>query len=101
MQVIGRGPHVPLTRLAARSREHVRADLLAATAFVCGVVAFFTGFFVPLHFLASAIGVIGFAEGLYAQLVSDTTGERMFIVTGVIGAFVGMGLGFAHGGFAL
>lgn len=101
MQVIGRGTDAPLTRFWARSHEHVRGDLLAATAFVCGVVAFFAGFVVPLHFLASAVGVIGFAEGLYAQLVSDTTGERIFIVVGVIGAFVGMGLGFAHGGFAL
>jgi len=101
MQVIGRGPHLSLARLSERSRAHVRADLLAATALVCGVVAFFAGFVVPLHFLASAVGVIGFAEGLYAQLVSDTTGERMFIVAGIIGSFVGMGLGFAHGGFAL
>ncbi|HEY3687979.1 MAG TPA: hypothetical protein VGL93_33390 [Streptosporangiaceae bacterium] len=99
-QVI-RGPHLSVPRFAARGRTHGRADVLAATAFICGVVAFFAGFVVPLHFLASAVGVIGFAEGLYAQLVSDTTGERMFIVVGVIGAFVGMGLGFAHGGFTL
>ena len=99
--VNGRRTHLALPKLAAREGTRLSTDLLAAFAFVCGLVAFFTGFVVELHFLASVLGIIGFIEGLYAQMISETTGQRMFIVVGIIGAFVGMGLGFGHGGFTM
>ena len=41
------------------------------------------------------------AVGLYAQMMSETREERMLIVTGLVAAFVGVSLGFAHGGFAV
>ena len=37
--------------------------------------------------------------GLYAQMVSNTREQRVLIMAGVIAAFVGLGLGIAHGGF--
>jgi hypothetical protein len=49
--------------------------------------------------VATVVGVLAFAIGMVAQLVSATREERILIVTGLVAAFVGMGLGFAHGGF--
>jgi hypothetical protein len=43
--------------------------------------------------------VTGFVIGLIAQMMSVTRAERMVIVFGIVASFVGMGLGFAHGGF--
>ena len=37
--------------------------------------------------------------GLYAQLVSNTREQRIVIMTGIIAAFVALGLSVAHGGF--
>jgi len=99
MQVPRMRPHLTLPRTGPHWSAHSRENTLAAIAFVCGIAAFFTGFVATLHLLASVVGVIGFVEGLYAQLVSDTTAERMFIVVGIVGSFVGLGLGLAHGGF--
>ena len=36
--------------------------------------------------------------GFYAQLVSATREQRIVIVTGLVAAFVGVMLAFAHGG---
>jgi len=54
---------------------------------------------VSLHVLASVLGVVSLLVGLYAQMISATREERMIIVTGLVAAFVGTALGFAHGGF--
>jgi hypothetical protein len=43
--------------------------------------------------------MVAFVIGLYAQMVSNTREQRVFIVAGIIAAFVGLGLGIAHGGF--
>jgi hypothetical protein len=51
------------------------------------------------HVLGTILGVTAFIIGLVAQMLSAHRYERMVIVTGVVAAFVGMGLGFAHGGF--
>ena len=69
--------------------------------FVGGLVAFGLGLVVRLHFAATALGMVCFALGLYAQFVSATRGERIFLVVGITGAFVGLGMGIAHGGFSL
>jgi hypothetical protein len=47
------------------------------------------------------VGVLACLLGLYSQLVSATTAERWINVLGIGLAFVGVGLGLAHGGFAL
>jgi len=44
--------------------------------------------------------VSGLVIGLLAQMMSATRAERMVIVVGIVASFVGMGLGFAHGGFS-
>jgi hypothetical protein len=77
--------------------------LNAVTISVCagGIVAFALGLIVRTHLAATVLGMACFGVGLYAQFVSETRGERMLIVVGITGGFVGMGMGIAHGGFAI
>jgi hypothetical protein len=81
-----------------------RHPLLNATAILtllAGVAAFVLGLIVHLHFAASVLGILAFGVGMGAQMMSATREERIFIMTGVIGGFVGLGLGIAHGGFSI
>jgi hypothetical protein len=72
---------------------------LAVFTLITGVIVFAVGWFVHLHVFASVLGVVSLLAGLYAQMISVTREERMIIVTGLVAAFVGTALGFAHGGF--
>jgi hypothetical protein len=80
-------------------RHHPVLNVATAFTFVAGVAAFPLGLIVRQHLAATVIGMAAFGIGLVAQLVSATRTERIFIVCGLVGAFVGMGLGIAHGGF--
>ena len=88
----------PLT-LNSDGERHPLENSLAVFTLVSGLVVFAAGWVVSLHVLASLLGVICLLAGLYAQLISATRAERMIIVTGLVAAFVGTALGFAHGGF--
>ena len=71
----------------------------AAYTLVAGVVSMVIGLLSLAHVLGTILGVTAFIIGLLAQMLSAHRYERMVIVTGVVAAFVGMGIGFAHGGF--
>ena len=75
--------------------------IIAAAGYtlVAGVVSTVIGLLSVAHVLGTILGVTAFVIGLVAQMLSATRYERMVIVTGIVGAFVGMGIGFAHGGF--
>jgi hypothetical protein len=76
--------------------------LNVATAYTCvgGLVSFVLGMISNnSHLVGTILGVSGFIVGLAAQMLSATRAERIFIVFGIVASFVGMGLGFAHGGF--
>ena len=89
-------PHLTLN---SDGQRHPLENSLAVFTLVTGVVVFAAGWVVSLHMLASVLGVVSLLVGLYAQLISATRAERMIIVTGLVAAFVGTALGFAHGGF--
>ncbi|MGH3306015.1 MAG: hypothetical protein ACRDOK_31030 [Streptosporangiaceae bacterium] len=91
--------HVPQLTLNSDGQRHPLLNVTTAVTFCAGIAAFALGLVVRAHLAATIIGLVTFAVGLYAQLVSATREQRIFIVTGVVGAFVGMGLGIAHGGF--
>ncbi len=91
--------HVPRLSLNSDGQRHPLLNTAAALTFFAGIAAFALGLVVRAHLAATVLGLVTFAGGLYAQLVSATRAERIFIVTGLVGAFVGMGLGIAHGGF--
>jgi len=92
-------PHMPLLTLNSDGQPHPRENALAVFTLVTGIFAFAVGWVVSLHFLASVVGSVSLVVGLYAQLISATRAERIIIVTGLVAAFVGTALGFAHGGF--
>jgi hypothetical protein len=91
--------HVPRFTLNSDGKPHPVQNSLTAFTFVAGVVAFPIGLIVREHLLATLLGAAGFGVGMYAQLISATREQRMFIVAGIIAGFVGLGLGVAHGGF--
>ncbi len=93
----------PAAHLTLNSDGKRHPILNVITVFVClgGIVAFALGLIVQTHLAATVLGMLCFGLGMYAQFVSATRGERMLIVVGIIGGFVGAGLGIAHGGFSL
>ena len=91
--------HLPRLTLNSDGQRHPRENFLTLFTFVVGIAGFAVGWVVHLHFAGLTLGIIGFVVGLYAQLVSNTTEQRIVIMTGIIAAFVGLGLSVAHGGF--
>jgi hypothetical protein len=85
--------------LNSDGKRHPLLNAATAYTLVAGLVALVTGFVDGQHVVATILGVTGMGVGLGAQMVSATREERMLIVVGVVASFVGMGLGFAHGGF--
>lgn len=92
----GRAPRLTLN---SDGQRHPLLNAATAVTFVAGLVAFTLGLVVAEHLAATVVGMFAFATGTVAQLVSATREERIFIVAGLVAAFVGMGLGIAHGGF--
>ncbi len=93
--------------LNSDGRPHPVENALTVFTLVAGVASFVIGMVVRntpgagavLVIVATAAGLAAFLIGLYAQMVSATREQRVLIVTGIIGGFVGMALGLAHGGF--
>ena len=91
--------NVSFLPLHSDGQSHPRENALAVFTLVTGLITFAVGWVVSLHALASILGIVSLLVGLYAQMISATRAERMIIVTGLVAAFVGTALGFAHGGF--
>jgi hypothetical protein len=89
----------PRLTLNSDGKRHPLLNAATAFTFVAGAVAFVLGLIVRDHLAASVIGILAFGIGMVTQLVSATREERIFIVAGLVAAFVGLGLGIAHGGF--
>ena len=89
----------PLITLNSDGQRHPALNAAAIVTFLAGIAAFAIGFVVRAHFAATILGGVALAAGLYVQLVSATREQRVLVVTGLVGAFVGLGLGIAHGGF--
>jgi hypothetical protein len=81
-------------------KRHPWLNAAAAYTVIAGLVSFVIGMVSREHVVGTALGVTGFVVGLFAQMLSATRAERIFIVFGIVASFVGMGLGFAHGGFS-
>jgi hypothetical protein len=94
-------PHLPHVTLNDDGHRHPMENTLALITLALGISSFVLGFIVAAHFPAVILGLIALFVGMYDQMISATRSERMVIVTGLVAAFVGAGLGFAHGGFGL
>ena len=100
-QVTRNRSHLLEATLNNDGKSHPVENTLAVITLLCGMAAFSLGFVVAQHFAAVILALIAIFVGFYDQLISATTPERILIVTGLIGAFIGAGLGFAHGGFGV
>lgn len=92
-------PPSPRFTLNTDGQHHAAINLAAGYAVIAGVTSTVLGLLSVAHVVGSALGVSAFLIGLWAQMVSATTVQRCVLVTGITAAFVGMGLGIAHGGF--
>jgi hypothetical protein len=88
------------TTLNTDGQRHPVLNILTLLTFVVGIVAFALGLVVSAHMIATVLGILSFGGGLIVQMNSATRNQRILIITGVIGGFVGMALGIGHGGFA-
>lgn len=92
---------LPQVTLNTDGKRHPVENALTIFTFAAGIAAFVLGLITRTHLAATVIGIVAFLVGAYVQLISATREQRMLIVTGMVGAFVGMGLGIAHGGLSL
>ena len=88
----------PIT-LNSDGERHPVLNAVAVLTFLTGIAVFLAGFVRSLHLAASVVGLAGLGVGIVAQMTSATREQRILIVPGIIGFFVGMSLGIAHGGF--
>lgn len=86
--------------LNSDGQRHPVINSAAAYAVLAGIASMVMGLLSVAHIAGSVLGVSAFLVGLLAQMVSATRDQRMVIVCGIVAAFVGMGLGIAHGGFS-
>ena len=92
--------HVPRITLNTDGQRHPWLNAAAAFSVLAGLASFVLGMTDKLHLAGTLLGATGFLIGMLAQMLSVTRAERMVIVFGIVASFVGMGLGFAHGGFS-
>lgn len=86
--IFGDGPGKPLIAAGA------------GYAIAAGIASLVLGLLSIAHMAGTILGVTAMLVGLAGQMVSVTRFERICLIFGVTVAFVGMGLGFAHGGFS-
>lgn len=93
--------HLPHVTLNTDGQRHPLENGLTVFTIAAGLAALVLGIIVKTHLAATVIGIVAFLVGAYAQLISATRAERIFIVCGMVGAFVGLGMGIAHGGLSV
>ena len=86
--------------LNADGKSHPLINAAAAYTVVAGIVSLILGMLSIQHVAGTILGVTGMIIGLLAQMMSATRAERMVIVFGIVASFVGLALGFGHGGFS-
>ena len=88
--------HYHLLNTDGLSHPRENAATLLTTSF--GIAAGICAFFPTLHILGAWAGIAGLGTGLYAQMISATTSERVFNVCAMTVSGVGLLLALAHGG---
>lgn len=81
------------------TREHAaKAARLAMVSLGTGLVASVTAWWPSLALIGIVLGAIAVATGLFAQLISTETKQRVMAVTGMTGGGFGAMMGIAFGG---
>jgi hypothetical protein len=98
---------MPRVSLNSDGQSHPLLNTLSVFTLVVGLVSFTLGMVLvnvsgaghAAAVTAAVTGLVSLLVGLYAQMMSATREQRILIVTGMVGGFVGLALGLAHGGF--
>ena len=92
--------------LNSDGKPHPVENILTVFTLIVGLVSFVLGMIIrnfhtgaAVIVIATATGLVAILVGLYAQMVSATTSQRVLIVAGMIAGFVGLALGLSRGGF--
>ena len=92
--------------LNSDGQPHPVENILTVFTLVTGLISFVLGMIIrnahtgaAVIVIATATGLVAILVGLYAQMVSATTNQRVLIVAGMIAGFVGLALGLSRGGF--
>jgi len=94
--------------LNSDGQSHKLLNTATIITLVLGLVSFILGLVIRNDSAANGIawavitavtGLIAMVGGLFTQMFSATTEQRILIVTGIIAGFIGCALGLAHGGF--
>ncbi len=92
--------------LNSDGKPHPVENALTVFTLILGLVSFVLGMIIrnahtgaAVIVIATATGLVAILVGLYAQMVSATTNQRVLIVAGMIAGFVGLALGLSRGGF--
>jgi hypothetical protein len=92
--------------LNSDGKPHPVENFLTVFTLIIGLVSFVLGMIIrnahtgaAVIVIATATGLVAILVGLYAQMVSATTNQRVLIVAGMIAGFVGLALGLSRGGF--
>jgi len=99
--------HLPRISLNSDGQSHPTINVLTISVFVVGLVSFVLGLIirnmatvtVGWTVVTTVSGLLSMLVGLYTQMISATREQRVLIVTGIIGGFIGFALGLSHGGF--
>jgi hypothetical protein len=87
-----------LNFLNTDGRPHPVENTVAVLTLLLGTVAALTAISPGLHLISSWAGLAGIASGVWGQLNSATTSERVVLVIGLGAAALGFCLGLANGG---
>lgn len=90
----------PRLSLNSDGRRHPLLNVMTGLTVIAGIASFALALIVRYHLAATILGMTAFGVGLVGQMYSATREERIFLITGIVAGFVGMGLGIAHGGFS-
>ena len=101
------GFHLPHISLNSDGQPHPTINVLTISVFVVGLASFVLGLIirnlatvtVGWTVVTTVSGLLSMLVGLYTQMISATREQRVLIVTGIIGGFIGFALGLSHGGF--
>ncbi len=94
--------------LNSDGQSHKLLNVATILTLVLGLLSFVLGLVIRNDAAAGAVawatitagsGLVSMVGGLFTQMFSATTEQRILIVTGIIAGFIGCALGLAHGGF--
>ncbi|MCL2582310.1 MAG: hypothetical protein FWE35_07625 [Streptosporangiales bacterium] len=102
-----RSSHSLSFTLNSDGESHPLLNVLSVSVLVIGLIALGFGVVIigsshpslSVAVPAGVTGLIALFGGLYTQMISVNTEQRIIIVTGMIVGFVGLAMGLAHGAF--